>query len=270
MPKVADWRSGAGYEPDEAMDWPRIAMGYLARNDGYRAEHAKVAASVSMGTRTQAEATELLVERWGISVPADAELTGDTRQVIVPPAASPATLMLAALSPSRWTESDAEPLAVPVNPSLAILRQLVVPDREGDHRLWITSGFGDVLLLPLDTMLAERLTAALRLCRRLEGKPSGAPAAGPSPYQQHRHLLLYRLLDGQRGGARPRELACNLIDRAVTGYSAAEWADCRQRKQVMRWIAQAKALAARDYLRLLRGETRRSATQMRGERRQRS
>lgn len=270
MPKVADWRSGAGYEPDEAMDWPQIAMGYLTRNDDYRAEHAKMAASVSAGTRTRAAATELLVERWGISVPADVELTGDTRQVIVPPAASPATLMLAALSPSRWTESDAQPLELPVNVSSAILRQLVVSDREGDHRLWITSGPARVLLLPLDTMLAQRLAAALRLCRRLEGKPSGPPATGPSSYQQHRHLLLYRLLDGQQDGARPRELACNLIDRAVTGYSAAEWADCRQRKQIMRWMVQGKALVARDYLRLLRGEIRHSATQMGGERRQRS
>lgn len=270
MPKVADWRSGAGYEPDEAMDWPRIAMGYLARNDDYRSEHAKAAASISAGTRTQAEATERLIERWGISVPAEADLAEDARQVIAPPATSPATLMLATLSPSRWTESGAEPLELPVNPISAILPQLVVPDREGNHRLWVTSAPAGVLLLPLDTMLGQRLAAALRLCRRLEGKPSGPPAAGPSPYQQHRHLLLYRLLDGQRGGAHARELACNLIDPAVTGYSAAEWADCRQRKQVMRWMAQAKALVARDYLRLLRGETRRSATQMGGERRQRS
>jgi hypothetical protein len=75
----------------------------------------------------------------------------------------------------------------------------------------------------------------------------------PTRLKLERHHRLFRLLDGRRVGARARLLATVLIDPRVEGFRAAEWADCRQRKQIGRWTKEANALAEGGYLALLRG-----------------
>lgn len=82
------------------------------------------------------------------------------------------------------------------------------------------------------------------------GRPAGAaPATLPAPAPSHS----LQVLDGHRAGATRRELAAALIDEDVRDYSAAEWADSRERKRINRWIAEAVELRDGGYIRLLRG-----------------
>jgi hypothetical protein len=71
--------------------------------------------------------------------------------------------------------------------------------------------------------------------------------------QRDRHLCLFRLLDGRAVGARAKLLASVLIDYAVVEFSAAEWSDCRERKQISRWTAEAKRLRDGGYTGLIAG-----------------
>ena len=84
-------------------------------------------------------------------------------------------------------------------------------------------------------------------------RPRPPPALRPPPYRRRHLLTLLQVLDGHRAGATRRELAAALIDDDVRDYSAAEWADSRERKRINRWIAEAVELRDGGYIRLLRG-----------------
>ncbi|HEX8419355.1 MAG TPA: DUF2285 domain-containing protein [Sphingomonas sp.] len=255
MPGEADWRDPGDYEPDEALDWPAIAMGYLARNARYRADRTDALRQVSSGIADAATATRALVDRWGISLPVDPMREPDLRDVIIPPERSPIILTLvSALNPIG-------PITLPsVGGSGFTMRfddgdYTILRAANGDHRLWsVNTGVGALaLLLPLDVGASVRLAAASRLLRRLTGSVEGPSPLLATPLKLQRHLRLLRLLDGQRAGARARLLASVLIDPQVEGFRAAEWADCRQRKQIGRWTNEANQLMNGGYLTLLNG-----------------
>lgn len=75
MPGEADWRDPGNYEPDDAFDWPSIAMGYLARNDAYRADHANALQQANAGV-ARAPLIKSLIRRWGITFPLNAMRCG--------------------------------------------------------------------------------------------------------------------------------------------------------------------------------------------------
>ncbi len=106
---------------------------------------------------------------------------------------------------------------------------------------------------PLDEQLGVRIAAANRLYRHLRGLPVLPSPLRPTELQRDRHLRLFRLLDGRAVGARAKLLASVLIDRAVLEFSAAEWSDSRERKQIGRWTTEAKRLRDGGYTGLIAG-----------------
>ena len=125
----------------------------------------------------------------------------------------------------------------------------------GDHRLWLAAEIANpqALLLPLDEQLGVRIAAVHRLHRHLRGLPVPPSPLRPTGLQRDRHLCLFRLLDGRAAGVRAKSLASVLIDHAVTEYGAAEWSDCRERKQIGRWTAEAERLRDGAYTKLIGG-----------------
>lgn len=255
MPGKADWRDPGNYDPDEALDWPAIAMGYLARNARYRADHTDALRRVKTGSESAATATRALIDRWGISLPIDTAREPDLRDVIVRPERSPIVLTLVtmpnAIDSIALPNSDGRDFTMRFDDG----NYTVLRGASGDHRLWSAhTGVGTLaLLLPLDAGARVRLAAASRLFRRLTGLVEGPSPLLPTPLKLRRHLQLLRLLDGRRAGARARLLASVLIDPRVEGFCAAEWADCRQRKQIGRWTNEANRLTNGGYLMLLNG-----------------
>lgn len=257
MPDVADWRNPSNYEPDDALDWPSIAMGYLARNKAYRADHAEAVRKIGAGA-APAMLTEQLIKRWGITLPVKVMGRCDLRDVIVPPDRCPGALVLVAASESAssMTGHLFGPTSVQMCEPLSDGGEYVVLHApNGDHRLWFSAGLVDpqALRLPLDDRLGMRIAAAHRLYRHLRGLPVPPSPLQLTELQLARHLRLFRLLDGRAVGARPKLLACVLIDRAVVGFGAAEWADSRERKQIGRWTAQAEWLRDGGYAELIAG-----------------
>jgi len=110
--------------------------------------------------------------------------------------------------------------------------------------------------MPLDRDLHIRLAAAERLRRHILGLGAGPPPQLLTTLQQRRLVMMLRAWDGRMDGVRARELAAMLIDPGVTSYNAAEWSDSRQRRQIGRWLGDAKKLVHGGYLRLLRGDDR--------------
>ncbi len=154
MPDVADWRDPSNYEPDDALDWPSIAMGYLARNEAYRADYADAVRQHGAGIAT-AGVIERLIQRWGITFPVDATGCAKLRDVIVPPDRCPIALHLVATAndaPSVTTLSVGR-IFRPVTARLSNRGEYVVLHApNGDHRLWLTAGIANpqALLLPFD------------------------------------------------------------------------------------------------------------------------
>ncbi|HEX8418492.1 MAG TPA: DUF2285 domain-containing protein [Sphingomonas sp.] len=255
MPGEADWRDPGNYEPDEALDWPAIAMGYLARNARYRADCTDALRQVRSGIADAASATRALVDRWGISLPIDPAREPDLRDVIIRPERSPIVLTL--VSAPNPTESIALPSVRGGGFTMKFDDgdYTILRGTSGDHRVWsVDISVGALaLLLPFNGGTGIRLAAANRLFRRLTGLVEGPPPLLPTPLKLQRHLRLLRLLDGRRAGARARLLASVLIDPQVEGFGAAEWADCRQRKQIGRWTNEANRLTNGGYLMLLNG-----------------
>lgn len=75
----------------------------------------------------------------------------------------------------------------------------------------------------------------------------------PGRSERWRLVQWLRLLDALPDGVSARDLAVDLIARAASGYSSAEWDVSSERKRIGRW--QRNALAIRDggYRRLLQG-----------------
>lgn len=258
MPPGRDWRTPADEAEDERLQYPDIAISYLSRNPRYRADYQHALDLVEKRLIDADAATADLVRHWGMSFRAAPAAAFDPKQAVSRPELSPASVVMEP-APVGFTEArplEAQALGtVRARMTIGDDTHLILADPGGDHRLWIR-GQPDrplALMLPHGADLRIRLAAAERLRRRLRGISSGPPPLLMTTTKRHRLLTLLRVVDGRDAGASARELAVVLISQAVTDYSAAEWADCRERKQIGRWTRMAFELVEHGYLRLLRG-----------------
>jgi hypothetical protein len=258
MPPGRDWRTPADEAEDETLQYPDIAIGYLSRNPRYRADYQRALDLVEKGVVDADAATADLIGRWGMSFRAAPASAFDPKQAVSKPELSPASVVM---EPAPVGFTEARPLeahalgAVRARMTIGDDTHLILADPGGDHRLWIR-GQPDrplAFMLPYGGDLKTRLAAAERLRRRLRGISCGPPPLLMTATKRHRLLTLLRAVDGRDEGASARELAVVLISQAVADYSAAEWVDCRERKQIGRWMRTAFELVDHGYLRLLRG-----------------
>lgn len=257
MPPEKDWRAPPDEAGDDALQYSDIAMGYLSRNARYQADYSRALSRVKRGAITADQATAALVRRWGISFHAAASSAYDRKLAVARPDLSPAGIVLAPALPGIGAESAFDMRALGVvraRMKIGDLLHLILADSSGDEHLWIWGSPNQpmVMMLPIGADAFIRLASAERLCRRLNGIATGPPALRPPPFRRRHLLTLLQVLDGQRAGASRRQLAAALIGE-IGDYSAAEWADSRERKRINRWIAEAVELRDGGYIRLLRG-----------------
>lgn len=209
------------------------------------------------GAITADKATAALLRRWGISFHAEPSSAYDRKLAVARPDLSPASVVLTPALPGIGTEPAFDMRALGVvraRMRIGDFVHLILADSNGDEHLWM-AGSSDqpmAMMLPIGADAFIRLASAERLCRRLNGIPTGPPALRPPPFRRGHLLTLLQVLDGHGAGASRRELATALIGE-IGDYSAAEWADSRERKRINRWIAEAVELRDGGYIRLLRG-----------------
>lgn len=258
MPPEKDWRAPPDESADAALQYSDIAIGYLSRNAGYRADYARALARVKRGKITADDATANLVRRWGLSFHAEPSSAFDPKLTVVRPELSPASIVLTPPPDGigKAQRLDMKKLgAVRARMRMGDYLHVILADKDGDDRLWVLGSLDRPLamMLPLGVDLSARLASAERFCRRLLGLPAGPPTLRPAPSRRRHLLTLLRALDGRHAGASRREIAATLIDTDVRDYNAAEWADSRERKRISRWLAEAVELRDGGYIRLLRG-----------------
>ena len=138
-------------------------------------------------------------------------------------------------------------------------RHIVLHDPEGDHRLCFVDGAAEdavvAAIIPLRDPLPYRLEATQRLYRRLRGQTPGPLPQGwkLTPQQTKRLTLMLRAFDARRWGFTNREIATELIDASAVNLPASIWKPSAVRAHTKRLVADASALVAGGYLRLLRG-----------------
>ncbi len=257
MPPEKDWRAPPDEAGNDALAYSDIAIGYLRRNPRYRADYSRALGRVKRGAITADEATAALVRRWGISFHAAPASAFDPRLAVARPELSPASIVLAPALAGIGAEClDMKALGdIRARIRIGDFLHVILADSDGDEYLCMCGSCQGpmAVMLPIGPDPFARLAAAERLCRRLNGMAAGPPALRPPPFRRRHLLTLLQVLDGHRAGATRRELAAALIDDDVRGYSAAEWADSRERKRINRWIAEAVELRDGGYIRLLRG-----------------
>jgi hypothetical protein len=225
MPPEKDWRTPVDETGNEALQYSDIAIGYVSRNDRYRADYHRALGRVKRGIITADDATASLVRRWGISFHAAPASAFDPRLAVARPDLSPSSIVLApSLDGSGATgRLDMAMLgAVRARMKIGDFLHLILADSDGDEHLWISGALDEPLamMLPIGLDPLSRLASAERFCRRLLGMAAGPPTLRPSPFRRQHLLTLLRALDGHRAGASRRELAAVLIDRDVSDYSA--------------------------------------------------
>ena len=258
MSVTRNWREPVD-APVHALQRHEIAMRYLERNEDFQADYAAAVSDVGSGLATVDDATARLITTWGLSYPADPATPQDMSRIHVQPGLSPVTLEL--------TESSASPspqefvTRADFGPSHHCLQcgdvqHLILPNPAGDIRVTLSSKMEGPLglHLPLDRDLPVRLAATERLRRHILGLACGPPPLVLTHLQQQRLLIVLRAWDGRASGASARELAAVLIDVRVASYGAALWSDSRQRRQIGRWLSDARKLIAGGYLGLLCGD----------------
>ena len=135
----------------------------------------------------------------------------------------------------------------------------IIPDVQGDHRLWFPQGAARIrlaVLVPLDEDLMLRLNGIRRFHRLLTGRPvRPIPSLQAlSASERQRAVLMLRAWDGAASGASRRDIAGVLFRSDFSGLSAAEWKSASERRQLARILAEARAMIGGEYLTLLRGE----------------
>lgn len=259
MPPEKDWRAPPDETGDDALQYSDIAMGYLSRNARYRADYARALRRVKCGATTADEATAALVRRWGISFHAAPSCAYDPKLAVARPDLSPADIVLAPALPGIGAESAFDMRsfgAVRARMKIGDFLHLILVDSDGDEHIWMSDSPDQpmAIMLPVGADSLIRLASAARLCRRICGIATGPPVLRPTPFRRRHLLTLLQVLDGQKAGATRRELAIALIGADVRDYSAADWADSRERKRIGRWIREAVELRDGGYIRLLRGD----------------
>ncbi|PCD02219.1 hypothetical protein COC42_12240 [Sphingomonas spermidinifaciens] len=167
---------------------------------------------------------------------------------IVSLAAAPAGLAGASPLP------DIEPA---IEFSVADRRHLVFDIAGARHRFEV---LGTELSAPL-VILLPPLADALRAAtcdaarRMFAGLSMAEPLAAmrPSALQRHRLALLLSVLDASVAGASNREIGMGIVYPWLAGTDAAAWKAMSERRRVQRLLAEALALAAGGYRRLLSG-----------------
>ncbi|WP_454918752.1 DUF2285 domain-containing protein [Xanthobacter sediminis] len=131
-----------------------------------------------------------------------------------------------------------------------------VTDGDGDHRLWFPEGdpaIAMAALIPFDAHFLWRMRSAMRLKRRLDGKP-----AGPWPreqrltaFQLRQAALMLRAWDGVASGASRRQVAGLLLNPDVERLRALDWKSTPERKRLGRLLTAARGMIEGGYLRWL-------------------
>lgn len=134
----------------------------------------------------------------------------------------------------------------------------IIPDAQGDHRLWFSQGTARIrlaILVPLDEDLMVRLNSIRRFHRLLTGRPvRPIPSLQVlSASERQRAILMLRAWDGAEAGASRRDIAGVLFRADFSGLSAAEWKSASERRQLARILAEARVMIGGEYLTLLRG-----------------
>jgi len=134
-------------------------------------------------------------------------------------------------------------------------RHVVLPDRDGAHRLWLRGvrlGAPMAALVPLDDDVLLRLTGLLRLRRRLDGRPAGpVPRAWTITARLRQRLVpMVRALDGHLAGASYREIAEALYGPGAVGDG---WKTSSRRGQTIRLVKDGIVTMEGDYRKLLHG-----------------
>jgi hypothetical protein len=258
MPPEKDWRAPPDETEDDTLRYSDIAIGYVSRNDRYRADYHRALRRVQRGLITADDATAGLVERWGISFHAAPTSAFDPKLAVARPDLSPSSILLAPPPDGIGATGllDIARLgAVRARMKIGNFLHLIIANSDGDEHLWVSGALDRpmAIMLPVGGDPFARLAAAERFCRSLLGLAAGPPPLRPPPFRRSHLLTLLRVLDGRQAGASRREMAAALIDGGVRDYSAAEWSDCRERKRINRWLAEAIELRDGGYIRLLRG-----------------
>ncbi len=258
MAAANDWRiplEETGNAPPRYSD---IAIGYVRRNPQYRAAYQHALQAVKRGRISADDATAELVRCWGISFHADPASPYDPHLIVTRPDLSPENVILGHAPPEAGRACPLDMHALgPVRATMRLdaCLHIILADADGDVPLWLLDkpDCPLAMILPLGADLAVSMAAAERMRRRLKGLRAGPLALRPPPSCCRHHRMLLRTLDGRAAGASRRELAAILIDVAVRGFNAAEWVECRERKRIGRWLAEATELRDGGYIRLLRG-----------------
>ncbi|HEV2597747.1 DUF2285 domain-containing protein [Sphingopyxis sp.] len=258
MPPEKDWRAPLDEAGDDALAYSDIAIGYVSRNDRYRAHYRRALGRVKRGVISADEATARLVRRWGISFHAAPISAFDPKLAVARLDLSPTSIVLAPPVDGMGVTQrfDMKMLgAVRARMKIGNLLHLILADREGDEHLWVSGGLDRPLamMLPIGADPFAGLASAERFCRRLLGMAAGPSALRPTPFRRQHLLTLLQLLDGHRAGASQRELAASLIHPKVRRYDPTEWSDSAERKCIRRWLKEAVELRDGGYIRLLRG-----------------
>lgn len=134
-------------------------------------------------------------------------------------------------------------------------RHVVLPDRDGAHRLWlqrVRAGAPMAALVPLDDDVLHRLTGLLRLYRRLNGRPAGpVPRTWTITARLRQRLVpMVRALDGHLAGASYRQIAEALHGSGAIGDG---WKTSSRRGQTIRLVKDGLATMKGGYRKLLHG-----------------
>lgn len=257
MSVTRNWREPVD-TPAHALQRLEIAMRYLARNEDFQADYAGAVSDVDSGIATADDATSRLIAKWGLSYPADPDASHDMTRIHVQPGLSPVTLQLTERPASSPGDSITLSNLGPAHHCLQCgdIQHLILANAAGDIRVTIPSNMDGTLglHLPLDRDLHIRLAATERLRRHMSGLACGPPPLLLTHLQQQRLFLMLRAWDGRASGVSARALATVLIDTRVATYGAALWSDSRQRRQIGRWLSDARKLIEGGYLGLLRGD----------------
>lgn len=258
MSATRNWRDPVEV-PAHALQRHEIAMRYLARNKDFQADYARALEAVGPGHTTADDATARLIATWGLSYPADPAVPHDMNRIYVQPRLSPVTLELTD-SPASFSPRDCITSATLGTAHHCLqcggIKHLILPNAAGDIRVTISAHMEGPLglHLPLDRDLHIRIAATERLRRHILGLACGPPPLLLTHLQQRRLLIMLRAWDGRASGASARELAAVLIDAKVVSYGSALWSDSRQRRQIGRWLSDARKLIEGGYLDLLRSD----------------
>lgn len=240
----ADWRSPDGYSNLLQVDAPGFAWEFLRRNSEFLKDHESLSRATDQHRRTTEE-HDAFALRWGIRFARNVEQT---------------PIWVSRDLPSVTCVTEAS--AALANPAFNLPRSAMRALAKLPVGEYLLEGTGAVLrvqtlaseiksfavLLPLDQLFDVRVSAALQLWQRLNGKPSKAVQM-MSLSQRKRYVLTLRALDGRLARASYREIAHVLF--GLDDASGSAWKGHDLRDRTIRLVRLGTNLMVGDYKRLL-------------------